>query len=168
MDILEDLHRNLQILAHLLERVITPESLEHSGAANLSKPQYDALLYVQNHPNCRPSELAKAFGISAPTVTTLLQRLERKGLLAKTPANDDQRALTLELTPASEQLLAAVHNHRQSMLSQMVALMPQELQHALDQGLASLLCAAASIRDRSQLCLQCGNAHSPRCVLSRN
>jgi len=156
----------LHILTHLYERVIVPEALAKSGNS-VSRPQFEVLLYIQHHPHTRPSETARALGVSAPTMTAIIQRLEAKGLLAKVPASSDQRAVTLQLTEAGVQLLAAIEQEHTQALGTLVAGITAAQRQELVQLLKALLAAAAQTHDRRQLCLLCGNAHHPGCVLSQ-
>jgi DNA-binding MarR family transcriptional regulator len=54
-------------------------------------------------------ELTKALGVTARNVTTIVDGLEREGLLARTPDPTDRRAILLELTPKGCDPIAAVH-----------------------------------------------------------
>lgn len=167
MKILEDLYRNYLILSHLLERVLLPEALRAAEKDGLSKAQYEMLLFIETHPGIRPAELARGLGVSAPTVTTALQRLAKRGLVHKSPVPSDLRGVTLRLTAAGERLLTAVEHEHTQIFAKLIAGVPPQQLCQLAEGLDALLMAAAKIRDHSQLCLQCGNAHSPKCVLCR-
>ena len=48
-------------------------------------------------------------GVTARNVTTIVDGLEREGLLARTPDPDDRRAILLQLTPKGREHIAAVH-----------------------------------------------------------
>lgn len=61
-----------------------------------------------------PNELATQAGITRATVTGLLDRLERDGLVERVPDAHDRRALRVELTAKGRQLAAQVftqHGH---------------------------------------------------------
>jgi DNA-binding MarR family transcriptional regulator len=55
------------------------------------------------------SELAEALILSRPSVTRLLQRMERGGLVRRRPGEDDQRQTLVSLTPAGLQLQHRMH-----------------------------------------------------------
>src|SRR5262252_8633028 len=48
----------------------------------------------------RMSDLAAHLGLTARTITTAVDALEREGILARRPAPRDRRATLVELTPA--------------------------------------------------------------------
>ena len=50
----------------------------------------------------RMSDLAARLGLTARTITTAVDALEREGLLARRPAPGDRRATLVELTPAGQ------------------------------------------------------------------
>ena len=50
----------------------------------------------------RMSDLAAHLGLTARTITTAVDALEREGLLARRPAPGDRRATLVELTPAGQ------------------------------------------------------------------
>ncbi|MEV1008414.1 MarR family transcriptional regulator [Streptomyces sp. NPDC049881] len=54
------------------------------------------------------SRLVRALGLDPSTVSRTLQRLERKGLLVRTPSTADRRAVLVALTPAGRALLPEV------------------------------------------------------------
>lgn len=55
----------------------------------------------------RMSDLAGHLGLTARTITTAVDALEREGLLARRPAPGDRRAILVELTPAGRSHIEA-------------------------------------------------------------
>lgn len=49
------------------------------------------------------SDLAAAVGVKATTLTGILDRLQRRGLITRTPSETDRRAVTIRLTEPGEQ-----------------------------------------------------------------
>lgn len=56
------------------------------------------------HAWCTPAQLASAFQVSRPTMTSTLARLERAGLVRITPDPDDGRAKRVALTAAGREM----------------------------------------------------------------
>lgn len=50
--------------------------------------------------------LARAVHLSQPTVTGILNRLERRGLIARERSSDDRRSVAIRVTPEGRELLA--------------------------------------------------------------
>ncbi|MEO8479456.1 MAG: MarR family transcriptional regulator [Gemmatimonadota bacterium] len=72
-------------------------------------PGQDALLLeVWREPGLNQSSLAHRLGIESPTVTRMVARLERVGLLERRRDPDDARCMRIHPTPRSRLLEAAV------------------------------------------------------------
>ena len=66
-------------------------------------------LFRQPDEACAPSALADAIGLSRPTITGLLDRLEREGLLQRVrPPGKDRRSLQIKLAAKGRRLVLAV------------------------------------------------------------
>lgn len=57
----------------------------------------------------RMGELSAALGVTARNVTTIVDGLEREGLIVRRPDPTDRRAIRLELTPKGREHIAEVH-----------------------------------------------------------
>jgi DNA-binding MarR family transcriptional regulator len=66
----------------------------------LSAPRMRLLLALKDAAPLRMGDLAASLGISARTVTTLVDALESEGMIARQPHPTDRRATLLDLTPA--------------------------------------------------------------------
>lgn len=89
--------RALARVARLLER--------SSGDLNLA--HYRVLSAIAEGSE-RASRVADRLTLGKPTVSTAVESLAKRGLLRREDAADDRRAATLTLTPAGEEVLAAV------------------------------------------------------------
>lgn len=65
----------------------------------LSLSQYRLMLFVRHGPR-RAGELAAQAAIKRPTLTAIVDGLERQGRLRRVRVESDRRAVDLELTPA--------------------------------------------------------------------
>lgn len=68
--------------------------------------QYAILQMVHNHPGFDQRTLARNVALDTSTTAGVVDRLEARGLLARSAAPDDRRVRLLTLTPAGVQLLA--------------------------------------------------------------
>ena len=59
---------------------------------------------IDQHPEITAGELAAAIRLSRGAVTTVLDRLERRGLVIRTRDPGDRRRVTLKLTPEANRL----------------------------------------------------------------
>ena len=71
----------------------------------ISLPQYRLLLFISREPP-RASELAGRAAVSRPTLTALVDGLERQGLLRREPVTGDRRGIRVELTRKGEAALS--------------------------------------------------------------
>lgn len=78
-------------------------------AAHGLHPGQDALLMlVWSSPGMRQAELARHLAIEPPTVTRMVRRLERSGLVERRKDPDDARVVRIHPTPRSRMLEAMV------------------------------------------------------------
>lgn len=73
----------------------------------------------KNNENITVTEVATALGITAPTATVAVKKLESKGLLTKTSCNDDGRRFIIGLTPSGEKINRAHALFHRSMVRNM-------------------------------------------------
>ena len=80
----------------LYRPVLTPLGLTH--------PQYLVMLALWERSPRTLTDVADALYLEPATLSPLLKRLESAGLLNRHRSTDDERALSIELTPTGEQL----------------------------------------------------------------
>lgn len=91
-------------------------------AAHGLHPGQDALLLlVWEHPGLRQAELARRLGIEPPTVTRMVRRLERSGLLERRKDPDDARSVRVHPTPRSRMLEMMVRRSWAELDAELVA-----------------------------------------------
>ena len=84
---------------------------------------YSALLIMEgmkDRPTIRMSQLAESVGTTPPTITKLVNDLEQKGLLVRTPDDQDGRATIISLTPEGKQMAEAIGRARLEALRQVL------------------------------------------------
>jgi len=72
---------------------------------DLSPAKFSVLAMIHENPGARPSEVGRALDIKKTNFVPLLDALERRGLVARSPAAEDRRAVELHLTPEGRALL---------------------------------------------------------------
>jgi DNA-binding MarR family transcriptional regulator len=86
-----------------------------------------------------PSQLSEALLVSSGTLTSRLDRLERKHLIRRHPHPSDRRSMEIELTePARDSVDAAVTRHVENEQAMLAPLSPREREQ-LDRLLRKLL-----------------------------
>jgi len=117
------------------------ESLvRRSGAADISISELHLLDAVSR---CRPprntvSDLAAALDITNPSVTVAVNKLVKKGCLAKERSGRDGRAVQITLTPEGAEINALHQEFHRRMVHSAAAHLSQEEKSALLSGIRKL------------------------------
>ena len=94
-------------MAH--DRVAQRLGSELSSACGLVINEFDVLLYLRSHAHLkeqvRIGALLDAVPLSQPALSRLVARLEARGLLARREAEDDARAVVVNLTDTGTALI---------------------------------------------------------------
>jgi|SRR4051794_16475784 DNA-binding MarR family transcriptional regulator len=94
----------------------------------ISPEQVALLVAIKYTPGIGVRELATRERVSAPAMSNHVDRLERDGLVQRTPSADDRRRVGLTLTDEGQRLLRKVRSRRTAWLAtQLKGLTPEEL-----------------------------------------
>jgi DNA-binding MarR family transcriptional regulator len=74
----------------------------------LASREAHLLSYLQSYAPCAISVLHRVFGLQRTTLTSMLDRLERRGLVRRELSTNDRRSFLVHLTPAGAALAAEV------------------------------------------------------------
>ncbi|EHM03139.1 transcriptional regulator, MarR family [Acetobacteraceae bacterium AT-5844] len=93
----------------------------------LNEVDTQALLYVAEHQDCGPTDIARFLGLPNTTISSATDRLAKRGLLERARMEDDRRAVALRLSSEGETRVAAIRQAYQDMCRLMLdPLTPQE------------------------------------------
>ena len=119
--------------SHRLQRVFNTRLSSQTRAISLSGPRLRLLLAVEEVGRLRMGDLAEDLGVTARTVTTLVDALEREGLLTRLPDPTDRRATLLELTEQARTQFEQVRRLQMELGEELVApLDPRQRRLLLD------------------------------------
>jgi DNA-binding MarR family transcriptional regulator len=107
-------------------------------ALGVTSHQVTLLWLVRSRPGLSLRELAAEEGISAPSLSAHVDRLEAAGLLRRVRSTDDRRRVGLELTREGQSLLKRVRARRTTWLAARVALLSDDERERLDAALPAL------------------------------
>jgi DNA-binding MarR family transcriptional regulator len=94
----------------------------------VSPEQVSLLVTIKYAPGIGVGELAARERVSAPAMSNHVDRLERDGLVERTPRADDRRRVGLTLTDEGQRVLRRVRSRRTAWLaSKLGGLTPDEL-----------------------------------------
>ncbi len=66
---------------------------------DLTAPQFILLAYLTEQVSCNASSVGEAMHITSGSVSSLTDRLVQRGLIDRSPGNDDRRVVMFSLTP---------------------------------------------------------------------
>lgn len=91
-------------------RSINLESKKIQKEHGVSIPQILCLNYLHDSPNFQAtqSDIKKFLNLNASTVSGIINRLEKKGLIARLPKSKDKRVVNIALTSSGDQLLEQI------------------------------------------------------------
>jgi DNA-binding MarR family transcriptional regulator len=111
---------------------------KETEALGVTSHQVTLLWLVRSRPGLSLRELAEEEGISAPSLSGHVDRLEAAGLLRRVRSSDDRRRVGLELTPAGRTLMKRVRARRTTWLAERLALLSEDEQEQVAAALPAL------------------------------
>ena len=135
---IEHIARLLMQLSWVAQRQFAQSVARH----DLTLPQYlvlTALLRAATH--CPMTHLATATQLDAATMTGVVGRLERLGLVARARSPHDRRVVLVRVTPRGEAVVADVKRTRDAHIAERVADFDEAQLAALDEALGQLWAA---------------------------
>jgi DNA-binding MarR family transcriptional regulator len=107
-------------------------------ALGVTSHQATLLWLVRSRPGLSLRELAGEEGISAPSLSGHVDRLEAAGLLRRVRSTGDRRRVGLELTPEGRAILKRVRARRTSWLADRLGRLSDEERERVEQALPAL------------------------------
>jgi DNA-binding MarR family transcriptional regulator len=101
-------------------------------AVALSQSEGMVMRYLQDDPEAAPSRIASATGLQKTNLSTVLRRLEIKGLIERRQHADDGRGVTVHLTAHGKRNYALVRHEWATAVSQAAGGDADSLDAALD------------------------------------
>jgi DNA-binding MarR family transcriptional regulator len=111
---------------------------KETEALGVTSHQVTLLWLVRNRPGLSLRELAEEEGISAPSLSGHVDRLEAAGLLRRVRSSDDRRRVGLELTTEGRALLRRVRARRTTWLAERLEGLGDDERGAVERALPAL------------------------------
>ena len=105
-------------LRHMFPYVFQPIKLPPS--------QVIALVSIQERRDCTLTELRKEMHVSAPTITGIVDRLERDGYINRLPDDKDRRVVHVVLTPKGVEVVQQFRKNIKDRWDYILSKMPVE------------------------------------------
>ena len=116
---------------------------QRASELDLTYAQSQVLFHVADHPGCHMGDVAKAFGVTLPAVTHIVDRLEEKQFLERADDPADRRVYVLELTPTGRALVDELHGLQMRGVEGVLRRMAADDRQRVIKGLEALVDAAA-------------------------
>jgi DNA-binding MarR family transcriptional regulator len=106
---------------------ITARAIDQTPqAAELTLVQWRVLVIASQTEGLRIGELAAHLGISIPSASRLVRRIETQGLMTALRAEDDRRATNIALTEAGREIVDAVVRRRRELIGLVLSTQPKD------------------------------------------
>jgi DNA-binding MarR family transcriptional regulator len=96
------------------------------GEANVTRSQLAVLTYLHTHGTCAMLDLAAGVGVTAPTMTSTIKILVRKGLVDRQHAEHDWRTVLVTITEIGVGAMTAASSGRIRGVAKAIESLPPE------------------------------------------
>ncbi len=161
--------RRLRLFVSAIEQVQQRSMRATQEKYGLTDAQAGVVLLLASHPGMRASDVANCLGVSFPSATNMMNRLQQHGLIHREPMGHDRRSVSISLTPKGASAAADLHDARERGIQRLLDATGQAEAGRCMQWIETLIGAASvSMDDQvSRLCLHCGAEHEQNCPLTR-
>jgi len=115
---------------------------QRASELDLTYAQSQVLFPVADHAGCHMGDVAKAFGVTLPAVTHIVDRLEEKQFLLRADDPGDRRVYILELTRTGRALVEELHGLQMRGVEGVLRRMTGDDRQRVIKGLEALVDAA--------------------------
>jgi DNA-binding MarR family transcriptional regulator len=137
-----DAHRLLELLNALLGSTFRQILWRKAAELELTYSQAQVLFYIAQHAGCYMGEVAKAFDVTLPAITQIIDRLEQKKFVTRGNDPADRRVYMLELTTEGKALVRELQMLQIEGLEPVLARMSVLDRRRVLRGLEALVIAA--------------------------
>lgn len=121
-----------------LRRAMRRAARAADPANPLSVAQLEVLACVADQPGIRPGRIARQLMLAANSVTTLVNALQSRGLVERTHAAEDARAVALNATAAGREAVEGWKTLNTAILSAALGMLDERHQRALAEALPGM------------------------------
>jgi len=139
----EEAQRLLDLLNALGSTTFRQLLWQRASELDLTYAQSQVLFYVADHAGCHMVDVGKAFSVTLPAVTHIVDRLEEKTFLRRADDPVDRRAYVLELTRSGRALVHELHTLQMRGVEGVLQRMAADHRQRVIKGLEALVDAAS-------------------------
>jgi DNA-binding MarR family transcriptional regulator len=130
--------RRIESQVEALFRQVNLTTRSCARAARLTVPQLHTLIALGDTPRPTPAVVALLVGLSRPSMTNVLDGLERKGLIERRHTRPDRRQVELVLTARGEALVGSLQRPVRTTLEGGLRSLDADRLAQVEEGLALL------------------------------
>lgn len=112
---------------------------------DLTFAQSQVLFHVAQHPGCHMGEVARAFRVTLPAVTHIVDRLEQKRLVGRAADPADRRVSVLELSATGQALVRELEGLQLGTLDRVLGRLSASERRQVLLGLTTLVNVGADV-----------------------
>ncbi|MCF8309451.1 MAG: MarR family transcriptional regulator [Bacteroidales bacterium] len=138
---MQGLDNEIIIKMRQIVRSINLESKKIQKQYGVSIPQVLCLNFIKDNPNYQSTqrEIRNYLNLNASTITGIINRLEKKGLIARLPKLGDKRVSNIALTADGQKLLEKLPPLLQDRLTEQLSELPYEKVSRIETSLDDLI-----------------------------
>lgn len=128
---------------HAIFRVAKRVAGEVAHEKGLTLHQIVTLHYLSGGEPCTMSDLKRSLDVTTGAITSLIDRLEKLGLVERRPSSEDRRVIYLDLTPAGHGTVAAIWSAWERRLEAWLDRVPERQRTQIEPAIRALAEAGA-------------------------
>ncbi|GAC1326270.1 MAG: MarR family transcriptional regulator [Thermoleophilaceae bacterium] len=125
--------------------------LRRHTVGGLTPSEYSALATLDRHGPVRPSDLSELEGVSAPTLSRIVARLEQRGCVTREGNSADRRSCLMAISDRGRETLSAVRRERTALLALSLGYLDEQERAALAAAMPALDQLAEAVRQGAAL-----------------
>jgi len=130
----EQLANAIRVL--MRELTVRSQDKNGDGRLELSGTELHLMGRILAQPGLMSKRVATYLGLTATTVQSVIERLEKRKLLTREPHPDDKRAVALKLTKTGEDTIRKIHERDVSNSALMLSALPADKRQQFVDSLA--------------------------------
>jgi DNA-binding MarR family transcriptional regulator len=144
------------------------EAQIHHAGLDVALSQIRMLALIERLPACGIADLADYMGVSSAAVSRAVDRLVRRGLVDRSTAGEDRRAVDLVVTEAGRSMVHRYQGSVREALGELTgSLSPDRVHEAISLLDHLSLIMVQRYADVDDACFRCGMHFRDKCVLRR-
>lgn len=136
-------------LLHRAEQLAADRFMQLVGDA-ITLRQFAVLAAIAETPGLSQSDLVRATGIDRSTLADIMNRMEKRALVARTPSTSDARAYSVRLAAGGAAILAGATQHARAADAAILDLLPRTKRKSFLNTLTKLSKLAEEAAERAE------------------